>query len=142
MYCRNCGKEVAARAVACPGCGVPPLAERHHCHGCGAATEPNQAMCTRCGVGLLSTSASGESKKIPAALLAIFLGGLGVHKFYLGCNTAGVVTLLATVVGGLCTCGVAAVVMWTITFIEGIVYLTKSDEEFDRLYVQSKKAWF
>jgi hypothetical protein len=33
-------------------------------------------------------------------------------------------------------------VMWIIGLIEGIMYLTKSDEEFDRIYIQGKKTWF
>ena len=52
MYCRNCGKEVNEKAVACTACGVPPLIERHFCNNCGTATQVNQAMCVKCGVSL------------------------------------------------------------------------------------------
>lgn len=75
-----------------------------------------------------------SGKRIPSALLALFLGGLGVHKFYLGYNKEGVILLLASVF----TCGAAGLV----AFIEAIIYLTKSDEEFDRIYVQGRKGWF
>jgi len=47
-----------------------------------------------------------------------------------------------SIVGGILTCGIAAWVMWIIGVIEGIVYLTKSDDEFVRTYVDGKKAWF
>ena len=62
--------------------------------------------------------------KIAAGLLAILLGGLGIHKFYLGCTKAGVITLLVS----LLTFGIGAVVMQIIGLIEGIIYLTKPDE--------------
>ena len=52
MYCRNCGKEVNDKAVACPACGVPPLCERKFCQSCGTTTQTNQAICVKCGVSL------------------------------------------------------------------------------------------
>lgn len=142
MYCRNCGKEVDAKAVACPGCGVPPRLERKFCFNCGAATEANQAICTKCGVGLGATGATGEKSKIAAGLLGIFLGALGVHKFYLGYSKEGVIMLLITLVGGLITFGAAAWVVALIGLIEGVIYLTKSDDEFASIYVHAKRAWF
>lgn len=78
------------------------------------------------------------SNKIPAGVCAILLGALGVHKFILGYTGAGLVMLLVT----LLTCGVAAPVMAIIGLIEGIVYLTKSDAEFVRQYVEAERPWF
>lgn len=49
MYCRNCGKELEEKAIACVGCGVPPLMENKHCHNCGTSTQLNQVMCIKCG---------------------------------------------------------------------------------------------
>jgi len=79
-----------------------------------------------------------SNKKLAAGLLAIFLGSFGVHKFVLGYNTAGLIMLLVTVL----TCGVAGFVMGVIGIIEGIIYLTKSPEEFDAIYLQNSKEWF
>ena len=53
-------------------------------------------------------SANGEKDHVGAGLLAIFVGPLGIHKFYLGYNDAGFITLAITVVGSICTLGVAA----------------------------------
>ena len=78
------------------------------------------------------------SKKIAAAVCAILLGSLGVHKFILGLTTPGIILLLVTVL----TCGVGATVTGLIGIIEGIIYLTKSDEEFYQEYMVNKKAWF
>ena len=55
MYCRNCGKEVNEKAIACLGCGVNPLLENKFCPNCGAPTQANQIMCVKCGVGLAAT---------------------------------------------------------------------------------------
>lgn len=79
---------------------------------------------------------------VAAGLLAIFLGIFGVHKFYLGYNTAGFVMLAITVLGSLFTLGLAAGVIWVISLIEGITYLVKSQSEFDAIYVARKKEWF
>ena len=81
-----------------------------------------------------------ESRKDKTAawLLGIFLGGLGKHKFYLNYTKEGVIMLLVS----LLTCGVGATVMGIIGFIEGILYLTKTDEEFQYTYVDGYKGWF
>ena len=79
-----------------------------------------------------------SNKKLAAGLLAIFLGSLGVHKFVLGYNTAGLIMLLVTVL----TCGIAGFVMGVIGIIEGIIYLTKTPEEFESIYIQNSKEWF
>lgn len=76
---------------------------------------------------------NSSGKKVPAGILAILLGGLGVHKFYLGNTTAGIIQLCL----GLCF-GIGSV----IGIVEGIIYLTKTDQEFDDTYVNNKKAWF
>ena len=79
-----------------------------------------------------------RKSKIIAGLLGIFLGEFGIHKFYLGRTTEGIIMLLVTVL----TAGIAAVVMWAIGLIEGIIYLTKSEDEFHDIYVVGGKRWF
>jgi TM2 domain-containing membrane protein YozV len=80
----------------------------------------------------------GAEKKIVAGICAIVLGNLGVHKFILGYTSEGVTMLLIT----LLTCGIGGIGMWIIALIEGITYLTKSDEDFVATYVRNKKGWF
>jgi len=77
-------------------------------------------------------------KKIAAGICGILLGSLGIHKFILGLTTPGIIMLLVT----LLTCGIGGLVMHVIGLIEGIIYLTKSDEEFYDLYGVQKKGWF
>jgi TM2 domain-containing membrane protein YozV len=76
----------------------------------------------------------GAEKKLVAGLLGILLGGFGIHKFYLGYTKEGIIQLVATI----CTCGFASVV----GLIEGIIYLTKQDQDFVDTYVTNKKPWF
>lgn len=78
------------------------------------------------------------SKKVPAGVCGIVFGALGVHKFILGYTSQGLIMLLTTIF----TCGFAGIVWGVIGLIEGIVYLTKSDDEFVATYVVGKKGWF
>ena len=80
----------------------------------------------------------GADKKLPAGLCGILLGGFGVHKFVLGYNTEGFIMLAASIF----TCGFGYPMIHLIGIIEGIVYLTKPDQQFVQEYVQNKKPWF
>lgn len=79
---------------------------------------------------------AGADKKLIAGLLGvlgIIYGGWGIHKFILGYKKEGIIQLL------LCfACGIGTV----IGIIEGIIYLTKSDQEFVDTYVTGRRGWF
>ena len=127
-----------------------------YCTKCGAINDDTAQYCSNCQAPLTPMStgyqpmqavnpgavtdwkAMGGDKKILAGILAIVVGSLGVHKFILGYTTEGLIMLLVTVL----TCGIAGIVMSVVGIVEGIMYLTKSDEEFVRTYIQSKKGWF
>ena len=127
-----------------------------YCTKCGAINDDTAQYCSNCQAPLSSVSsgyqpmqsvnqgamtdwkAMGGDKKILAGILAIVVGALGVHKFVLGYTTEGVIMLLISVL----SCGMLAVIPSIIGIVEGIMYLTKSDEEFVRTYIQSKKGWF
>ena len=81
---------------------------------------------------------SQESKRIITGILGIILGALGVHKFVLGYTKECLIMLLSTVL----TCGFAGSLTGLIGLIEGIIYLTKSDEEFINTYQNNQKGWF
>lgn len=101
-FCSDCGEVIKLRAEICPHCGVRQMAP------------PSD----------LTTTAPNGKSKLAAALFALFLGGLGVHKFYLGRIGQGVVYLIF---------------FWTfipaiIGFIEGIVLLVMNDADFNAKY--------
>jgi TM2 domain-containing membrane protein YozV len=75
-----------------------------------------------------------ENKRVIAGIFALLLGGLGIHKFILGYTQEGIIQLVI----GIVTCGIGSI----IGFIEGIIYLTKSDDEFYQIYQANKKGWF
>lgn len=74
-----------------------------------------------------------ENKKVVSGIFAILLGVLGIHKFYLGYTKEGVIQLLLGLL-----CGIGGL----IGLVEGIIYLTKTDEEFYQTYQVGKKGWF
>lgn len=82
--------------------------------------------------------AQQENKKIIAGVFAILLGALGIHKFILGYQKEGLIMLLVSIL----TCGIGAGFMGIIGLVEGIVYLTKTDEEFYQIYQVNRKTWF
>ena len=73
-----------------------------------------------------------------AGILGIVLGGFGVHKFILGYQKEGIIMLVISLV----TCGFGYTVVGIIGLVEGIMYLTKSDEEFVETYITNQKPWF
>jgi len=79
-----------------------------------------------------------ENKKLVAGILAIVIGSLGIHKFILGYQKEGTIMLLVTIL----TCGIGGIVMSIIGLIEGIIYLTKTDDEFYQMYQVNQKTWF
>ncbi|HKO97202.1 MAG TPA: TM2 domain-containing protein [Pyrinomonadaceae bacterium] len=124
-----------------------------YCTKCGAVNDETAQYCTTCQAplsqvsgyqpmqsvnqgaqGMTDYKAMGADKKIIAGICGILLGGFGVHKFILGYTTEGIIQIVITFV----TCGIGSIV----GLVEGIIYLTKSDEEFVRTYIQSKKGWF
>jgi TM2 domain-containing membrane protein YozV len=81
-----------------------------------------------------------KNKRIAAGILGIIpiTGSLGIHKFILGYTSAGLIMLLTTVL----TLGLAGSIVVLIGLIEGILYLTKSDEEFYQTYIKEQRPWF
>ncbi len=80
-------------------------------------------------------------KKLVSGILAIVVGWLGVHKFYLGYTMEGVIMLVVGL-AGLFICGFPTMAVGIVGLIEGILYLTKTDDEFVSTYVVGRKGWF
>ncbi|MBD3286804.1 NINE protein [candidate division WOR-3 bacterium] len=108
MYCRYCGKKLPANAAYCVDCGVQVPNGNKYCYNCGVQTKPEQDVCLKCGVSLtgkrISTPYAGDKDWLTTLLLAIFVGSLGVHRFYVGKIGTGIAMLFT--LGG---CGI-----WTL----------------------------
>ena len=142
VFCTKCGAQNADGSVVCSHCQAtlplvgyqPPQAQADYQSG----YQPIQPPAPMYQPGGLDWQARGANKKVAAGICGILLGPFGVHKFILGYQTEGVIMLLVS----LLSCGMLAVVMQIIGIVEGIMYLTKSDEEFVRTYVEGRKGWF
>ncbi len=123
IYCPRCNAQNSDAAQVCYACQAPltgnyqPMQQGY----AGSAPAPSQQI-------------PGAEKKVLAGILAIVAGGFGVHKFILGYTTEGIIQIALTFI----TCGIGSI----IGLVEGIIYLTKSDEDFVRTYIQNKKGWF
>jgi len=89
LFCTNCGVPGAEYAITCMSCGAKPVGYKNFCRQCGTALHPGQLICVKCGVAVQSIAAavgssSCSKNRVTAALLALFLGGFGAHKFYMG----------------------------------------------------------
>lgn len=149
-YCFSCGTILHLSADHCPSCGaIQPdtpanrtapstvttgstsagsLINPAYCRGCGSAIHASAPTCPHCGAQQTARVTTSFSPNAPqkwiAVLLAIFLGGVGAHKFYLGRIGQGILYLLF---------------FWTfipalVAFVEGLIYLTWSEEEFARRF--------
>ena len=122
MYCRHCGKELNENADYCTSCGVSTNKGNAYCSCCGAETNEAADVCVKCGAKLKKLNGEPKSK-IVAGLLGVFLGAFGIHRFYLGYTTIGVVPLILSVLLGFFTCGVTTAIVVLLGFIEGILII-------------------
>lgn len=118
MFCRNCGNQMDNLAAVCVKCGVPTGQGVNFCPNCGNQTAPGAVVCTSCGISLSQVIQGTQKSKLTAGLLGIFLGGFGVHNFYLGYTTKGIIQIAVTLI----TCGAGS--LWGL--IEGIMILCGS----------------
>lgn len=88
------------------------------CHACGAPIDPRAEICPKCGVRQPMVAAGSDKDRVTAILLALFLGWIGIHKFYLGKTVLGIVYVIFF------WTGIPSLIAW----IEAITYLLKSDE--------------
>lgn len=107
MFCKTCGCQLNENQAICLNCGVKVGDGFRFCSFCGAEVNPNAAVCLTCGcptkgagsgVGADGWVPAGKDK-IVCILLAFFLGGFGIHNFYLGETKKGIVRLLTCWIG-------------------------------------------
>ncbi len=107
-YCTSCGSKIEESSKFCQNCGSPQDGNEFVNYGNSKSTNVTGSV----------NNGTGPRSKIAAGLLGVFLGGWGIHNFYLGYTTKGVIQIVVTIV----TCGIGAI--WG--FIEGILILVGS----------------
>lgn len=118
MFCRNCGAAMQPNQAVCLTCGTAAGEGNAFCPNCGQPVAPSAAVCVSCGVALQQQPQTGSKSKIAAGLLAIFLGQLGIHNFYLGYTKKAVIQLLITLL--LSWTFVAPTVVWIWAIVEAV----------------------
>jgi TM2 domain-containing membrane protein YozV len=103
--------------------GAAATAQKY-CSGCGILIHKEAPTCPTCGAPQADVISQGQKSKIAAFLLAFFLGGFGIHKFYLGRVGWGFLYLI------FCWTFIPAI----IAFVESIIYLTMTDQAFKAKY--------
>lgn len=122
MYCKNCGNPISNYDIRCSKCGLNLNNNQFVCSNCGSPISPSDNVCSNCGANIIhnvnvSYTRYEQKSKIAAGLLGIFLGGFGVHNFYLGYIGKGIAQIILTFCFGIGF-------IWG--FIEGILILTGS----------------
>lgn len=145
---------MATKIVKCPSCNTENTGLENFCRNCGSnLADPfqnqnpqNQQMQQQYNQG--TGQIPGADKKIVAGICGILLGGFGVHKFILGYQNEGIYMIVGQVVAWILafiSCGFLfflPLIVSVIGLVEGIIYLTKSDEDFVNTYINNKKPWF
>jgi len=137
---------MATQYVTCPRCGSQNSGLNTLCTNCGSQLPIAPMPMQQANYG--GAKPAGADKKLAAGLCGILLGSFGVHKFILGYQQEGFILLGVTIAAWvitIITCGIGTPLVFIpsiIGIIEGIMYLTKSDEEFVQTYIQGKKPWF
>lgn len=114
--CTKCGQQFADTLNACPNCGNPVQMVQ---------SIPNQQQ--------YAYAAQSDKSKTTAGILALLLGGLGIHYFYVGKAAGGLICILLTLI----TCGL----WWIVLLIQGFMMLSMTQEDFDRKYVYSQSTF-
>src|SRR5712692_7997137 len=147
VFCTKCGAQNDDLAQSCFQCqavlpsigGQQYQAQADYQQPYQPSYEPIQPPTPMYGQPMVQDwKTAGADKKVVAGILGILIGGLGIHKFMLGYQKEGLIMLLVSVL----SCFTLAGIMHVIGIVEGIMYLTKTDEDFVRTYIQNRRGWF
>lgn len=160
FYCTHCGNLVPHDAYACMKCGCRPRSGKAHCYNCGVNVRQEQVMCIKCGVRLDRIDwgqkppvddshnppmppAKFCPDRVGSSALAIVLGCIGIHKFYMGYVVEGFIMLAMTTIGTFMWQGFEPfILMVSVSWFEAISMMSRNDESFVVNYVKNRRPWF
>lgn len=122
-------RRLASSVATSPGQPGPGLDGWKFCPQCGAILRINAEKCTQCRVlqpgakPRVLSSGRSERNRIVAALMAIFLGTVGAHKFYIGDSIAGKRYIVLSLMS-------MGIVPGILGILDGIHYITMTDQAF------------
>lgn len=132
MYCRECGQLISNEGTKCTNCETEKGLGDNYCYKCASIIKKHDLECCEfCGADLKNTGyvvkENVKSKSI-ALFLALFLGGMGIHRFYLGYFKIGIVQLLLWILGYF-TGGITWIIAEMWAFIECIlIFINKIND--------------
>ena len=147
VFCLNCNAEVKPGSKFCTKCGT--VIEQNKSSNAilsndrlARSSKVNNSAITQPSEYSDPSWDEIKSKKTTAGIIGLFFGAFGAHKFVIGYQKEGFIYLGDSVVGGTISCGGALAVTSILALIESIMLLTKTPEEFKRLYIDKKTPWF
>lgn len=127
MFCSQCGAQTPDGSPFCASCGQPTGAAQSAPGPSPDAAQTPPAIAQPPTAQPLppppQAAAAAPKSKMVAALLGIFVGAFGVHRFYLGYNPIGIAQLVLGVLGFV-TCGITTLASAVWGLVEGIMILT------------------
>ncbi len=134
MYCSQCGQKLNDGDLYCSRCGYPVKPQSRYCQNCGAKIEGYVDRCPVCGyfcVNKEKNRNTSSKSRLVVGLIALFLGELGIHNFYLGYTSKALAQLILCLAGFL-TCGITSVVAMIWSLIDAIsIFVGKINEDSD-----------
>ena len=135
--CPECGKQYSTQEkvnrVKCPYCGAETnVSYSEHEQQDRWQEFYNQQRAGNPIDSVFNNGPSGKSRGI-AGLLAILMGWCGLHYFYIGKTSAGVLFLLIAIL----SCGLLATITTIVSIIQGVLFFTSTQEEFEARWVNS-----
>lgn len=104
MYCKQCGEGVNPNQAICVKCGTKVGDGNMYCANCGKTIDSAASVCLNCGFAVKGKDDLNGQNKMVLAVVALLLGGFGIHNFMLGETKKGVVKLL------LCWTGISSII--------------------------------
>lgn len=101
MYCKQCGESINPNQAICVKCGTKVGDGNMYCANCGKSVDNEASICLSCGFAIKKKN---EDNNMILAIIALFLGGLGIHNFMMGETKKGIIKIL------LCWTGISSII--------------------------------